>query len=174
MTTQSLLPTALNWLWPRFLIYVEIALAAALAFVAWAAVYTYVWPGPPPVSVSSPPEIQKPAPTPATLPPTPSTDDGPAVANIPPSFLGAAVSAPDGTTVGHIVKIDTNSVLVRSQADVSKIVAVPYGNIEWRSNQPLSGFILKSCAGLSDCPWEQVPKQMPGTQQAPFSPPSRN
>ena len=74
MPTQPLFqPSARSWFATRFLAYLTIAVGSAVAFFAWAAVYTYVWPGAPPASVSSPREIQKPAPRTQQVPFSPSS-----------------------------------------------------------------------------------------------------
>src|SRR5215472_13247405 len=44
---RSLLNEALHWALPRLAIYVFGSLAVVVAFLTWAAFYTYVWPGKP-------------------------------------------------------------------------------------------------------------------------------
>jgi PRC-barrel domain len=63
---RSLLGNALHWALPRLAIYVFGSLGAMLAFIAWAFVYTYVWPGKPP-AVS----IETPTPPPVVVPDAP-------------------------------------------------------------------------------------------------------
>lgn len=53
-TGRSLLGEALHWALPRLAIYVLAAVGAVVAFTVWAVIYTYVWPGKPPIEPSAP------------------------------------------------------------------------------------------------------------------------
>jgi PRC-barrel domain len=81
---RSVLGEALQWALPRLVGYVVAAIASVVAFTIWAVVYTYVWPGMPPISIEppAPPAVNVPA-SPAPTPPIVVDPDPPAVAAVP-------------------------------------------------------------------------------------------
>lgn len=54
--------TLFGWVLPRFLAYIAAAVGSAALFLAWAALYTYVWPGRPTHPLERPaPRIERPS-----------------------------------------------------------------------------------------------------------------
>lgn len=90
---RSVLSEALHWALPRLAGYVLAAIASVVAFTIWAVVYTYVWPGKPPISIepSAAPAVNVPASTPT--PPIVDPDAAPQAAT-------EAATAPAETVPG--------------------------------------------------------------------------
>src|SRR4051794_13755946 len=64
----SLSSQAFRWALPRLAIYAGAGIGCVIAFAAWAAFYTYIWPG----VDHAPPQVIEPADVPAQISPTPA------------------------------------------------------------------------------------------------------
>ena len=103
--SHSILGEVLRWALPRLAGYVLAALGAVLAFTVWAVIYTYVWPGKPPVP--TPPPVVVPTPAVVPVPPAlPPTEIGPAISQVPsdalPHLWKLPVYDPSNAKVGQI------------------------------------------------------------------------
>src|SRR5262245_55853317 len=103
--SHSILGEVLRWALRRLAGYALAALGAVLAFTVWAVIYTYVWPGKPPVPTPPPVVVPPPAvvPVPPALPPT---EIGPAISQVPsdalPHLWKLPVYDPSNAKVGQI------------------------------------------------------------------------
>jgi sporulation protein YlmC with PRC-barrel domain len=88
---RALLGQALHWVGVRFVGYLLVMLASAVAFLIWGAVYTYVWPGKP-TAIESPasPTIETPAPVKVPAPAPIPIGDSPAISQVPPDAFPIA------------------------------------------------------------------------------------
>jgi len=84
---RSLLGNALHWALPRLAIYIFGSLGAMLTFIAWAFIYTYVWPGKLPVT---PPPAEVPV---QETPTTPPVSPNPSIPAKPPAVFDPAAVA---------------------------------------------------------------------------------
>jgi hypothetical protein len=147
-TDRSLFREVLDWALPELVGYVLAALGAVVAFSIWAVVYTYVWPGKPPISIETPPPIPAKELTP------PAVFDPPLVAQLPgdriPEGLPIAqarklfVYTPSSEKVGQIEdvlvgnggKVTFYIVSVGEWfPDASKDIAVPSQKVTWAKRQ---------------------------------------
>ena len=150
---RSLAGEVLRWTLPRLGIYVFAAIASVAAFAAWAAVYTYVWPGRPqqpseiqqrlpPIPPPSVIETPAPAaiPTPQIPPTEPKSAEMPMVRVLPAEavIVGAQIFDTNDVLVGRVGQVNTDAqgrpqeIIVSLEGRMQGDLTVPIASVEWR------------------------------------------